>query len=366
MSPDAEQQFIRIISGQARGPGASLARGFLTIVEPFYAGAITIRNHLFDRQLKSIRHLPRPVISIGNITTGGTGKTPMVQWLAENLRREGRRVAILSRGYRAAPGSLGDELSMLDRALNDPGDPPVLLRANSDRYAAGEELLKEHPEVDVFVLDDGFQHRRLARDLDVVLINAAEPSGFGRVLPRGLLREPLAGLRRAGAVVLTHADQATPEQLTAIEAEIRRHNATAPLYRAIHAQAGLRSSRPEIESHPFNELSRHRFFAFCGIGNPAAFHRQLARFVDTYVGRRWFGDHHAYTAEDLANLSAEARKAGAEILITTEKDWVKVEPFATAIDLPIWRAEVRIQFSDEDEPRLLDQVGCVLASSLAT
>lgn len=361
MSPNAEQQFIWIVSGQATGPGASVARGFLSIIEPFYAGATSVRNRLFDQQMMSVRRLPRPVISIGNITTGGTGKTPMVQWLADCLRNEGRHLAILSRGYRAAPGSLGDELSMLDRALNEPGKPPVHLRANSDRFTAGEALLNEHPEIELFVLDDGFQHRRLARDLDVVLINAAEPFGFGHVLPRGLLREPLAGLRRAGAVVLTHADQATPQQLSEIETEIRRHNPTAPLHRAIHAPAGLRSSHPQMETRPMDELSRRRFFALCGIGNPAAFHRQLERFGAMYVGRRWFGDHHAYTAEDLGVVSIEARRAGADILVTTEKDWVKLEPFAAASDLPIWRAEVRIQFLEANEQSMLDQIRRVLA-----
>jgi tetraacyldisaccharide 4'-kinase len=363
MSGDIEQQFIRIVSGHATSVGASLARGLLSTIEPFYAGATWIRNSLFDRQLKSVRRLPRPVISIGNITTGGTGKTPMVQWLAEALRGEGRHVAILSRGYRAAPGNLGDELSMLDRALNEPGKAPVLLRAHSDRFAAGEELLKEHPEIDGFILDDGFQHRRLARDLDVVLINASEPFGFGHVLPRGLLREPLAGLRRAGALVLTHADHATPEQLSAIESRIRRHNPTVPIYQAMHAQAGLRSSRPETALHPIDELSHHRFFAFCGIGNPAAFDRQLARFAETYVGRRWFGDHHGYTPADLANLSAQARDARAEILITTEKDWVKIEPFAHASEVPIWRSEIRMQFLGNSEQRLLDQIHTCLQAS---
>jgi tetraacyldisaccharide 4'-kinase len=363
MSKGVEQQFIRIISGEAAGPAASLMRGLLSAMEPFYAGATRIRNQLFDRHLKSAGRLARPVISIGNITTGGTGKTPMVRWFAERLRGEGRHVAVLSRGYRAAPGSLGDELSMLDRSLNDTCGAPVFLRANSNRCAAGEALLREHPEIGVFLLDDGFQHRRLARDLDVVLVNAAEPFGFGHVLPRGLLREPLGGLGRAGAVVLTHADQATPGQLSSIEAKVRRHNAKAPLYRAMHAPACLRSSGPENAEHSMDELSRRRFFAFCGIGSPGAFHRQLEPFGEMYRGRRWFGDHHAYTPADLAEVAAMARNAGAETLLTTEKDWVKVEPFANGVELPILRAEIRMQFIGDDEQRLLDQARCVLESA---
>lgn len=363
MSANAEQQFLRIISGEAKGVGASAARICLSTIEPFYAGITSARNSLFDRQLKSVRRLPRPVISIGNITTGGTGKTPMVQWLAESLRDEGRHVAILSRGYRAAPGTLGDELSMLDRALNEPGKSPVRLCANSDRFAGGEELFTAHPEIDVFILDDGFQHRRLFRDLDVVLINATEPFGFGHVLPRGLLREPLAGLRRAGAIVLTHADQAAPEQLAGIQAEIRRHNPTAPVYHAIHAQACLRFGGAGTPVLPIDELARHRFFAFCGIGNPAVFDAQLGRFSKTYVGHRWFGDHHAYRRSDLVSLSNQARQAGAEALVTTDKDWVKIEPFAATSELPIWRADVRIGFLDSGERRLLNRIGQLIATS---
>lgn len=362
MSGSLEQRFLQIINGRARGPGPVLARGLLAAAEPLYAAVTHLRNQLFDARLKSARRLDRPVISVGNITTGGTGKTPMVRWLAERLRREGRHVAILSRGYRAAPGTLGDELSMLDRALNESDAAPIPLVANSDRFAAGVSLVHEHPELDVFLLDDGFQHRRLHRDLDIVLINAAEPFGFGHVLPRGLLREPLAGLRRAGAIVITHADAVTAGELAAIESKIRRYNERVPLYRAVHAQTGLRTSEPGRTEHPMSELSRRRFFAFCGIGNPGQFDRALRQFADTYAGHHWFGDHHAYTPADLASLSRQARDAGAEVLLTTEKDWVKVASFAP-VELPVWRGEVRIQFLDADEQRLLDQIQLTCAVS---
>lgn len=356
MNGSFEHAFLRIISGRATGIGPAAARGALALAEPFYAGTTRLRNRLFDAGIKRARRLARPVISIGNITTGGTGKTPMVRWLAERLRADGQHVAILSRGYRASAGTLGDELSMLKEQLNRPNVEPVLLRANADRHAAGELILHEHPEIDLFLLDDGFQHRRLARDLDIVLINACEPFGFGHVLPRGLLREPLSGLKRTGAIVLTHADQVSPARVEEITRAIRRHNPIVPIFRALHASDGLLGPNVEFAGSDFASLECVPFFAFCGIGNPDAFDRTLRRFAGTYKGHQWFGDHHAYTAEDLSALATAARSAGAELLLTTEKDWVKIAPLAHGSSLPIYRAQVRIEFLEGDEPRLLDLV----------
>jgi len=356
------QRYIRaVMSGAAAGIAPTTLRAALSLAEPLYASATILRNRLYDAGAFAARRLSRPVISIGNITTGGTGKTPMVRWLSERLRDDGHRVAILSRGYGAPVGGAGDELLMLQRLLNDPAASKVWLRASPNRVAAGHALLAQHPEIDVFVLDDGFQHRRAARDLDVVLISALEPFGFGHMLPRGLLREPLRGVRRAGAVVITHADEVPFETLSEIERQVRRHHPGVPTYRAIHTQIGLRaSSAPE---QPMDELSRRRFFAFCGLANPEALDRQLSRFGQAYIGRRWFADHHDYTAADLERLTEEARRSGAELLVTTEKDWVKVEPIAASPDrLPIWPIDMRIRFLCEDEERLLEQIRGVIPS----
>jgi len=350
------------MSGASQGPRAAAIRLALAAAEPFYAGATRLRNRCYDAGVRSIHRLPRPVVSVGNLTTGGTGKTPMVQWLVERLRGEGEHVAILSRGYKAGASNMSDELVMLDRALNVPGRPPVLLRANPDRVKAGRELLGEHAEISVFVLDDGFQHRRIGRDLDVVLISAAEPFGFGHVLPRGLLREPLAGLRRAGAAVITHADQASPEALVAIEAEIHRQNPALPVYHASHAQVAVREEDPTAV-HPMDELSRQPYFVFCGIGNPHAFERQLARWGGRCVGSRFFNDHHRYTALDVKSLDAQAKAANARILLTTDKDWVKIAGLASSDgEVPIWRVEMRIEFRQDDDNSLLTRVRQAIAS----
>jgi len=348
---------IQVMSGSARGTGPTLLRAGLRIAEPFYAGSMMLRNRFYDAGWLGTTKLDRPVVSIGNITTGGTGKTPMVRWLAEQLRGDGRHIAILSRGYKAAPSQLGDELEMLGRSLSHKSDPPVRLMANRDRAAAGASLLRAHPDIDVVLLDDGFQHRRLARDFDLVLISAAQPFGFGHVLPRGLLREPLRGLRRASSVVITHADQTSSAELNRIESVIKKYHPQVPIYRAVHTQTELRpppSGSSGSAAQPMELLSRRPFFAFCGIANPSAFDSQLKRFGQRYEGHRWFDDHHDYTEADLASLRAEATSKRAELLITTEKDWAKIVRLPSSQAAPeIWRIDMSIKFLDGADARLL-------------
>jgi len=357
-----EQSLHHVMSGAARGPGPAAARAALAVVEPLYTLAVRLRNRRYDRHPDRARRLPRPVVSVGNLTAGGTGKTPVVRWLAERLRDAGRRVAVLSRGYKSAPGTLGDEQRMLDALLNGAeagGRPPVVIRADPDRHAAGLAALRDCPELDVFLLDDGFQHRRLARDLDVVLVNTVEPFGFGHVLPRGLLREPLAGLRRAGAVVLTHALSADDAGRARVVDEVRRHNPHAPVYRCVHAPAGLRAAGDEAV-RPLESLKGRRVFAFCGIGNPAGFERQLRGLAGEYGGHRWFPDHYDYRPADVAAVRAAAVTAGADVLVTTEKDWVKLAALdaaaATNGEIPIWRLDVEARFREDDGERLFQQV----------
>ncbi|HSZ54259.1 MAG TPA: tetraacyldisaccharide 4'-kinase [Tepidisphaeraceae bacterium] len=343
------------MSGSATGTRAVTLRVALAACEPFYCSAVRLRNRLFDLGLRKVHRVPVPVVSIGNITAGGTGKTPMAEWLADRLRRAGRRPAILSRGYGARAGELGDELTMLDQHLNRGAERPIPVRANPDRVAATRALLDEHREIDFILLDDGFQHRRIGRDLDIVLISAVNPFGFDHVLPRGLLREPLSGLRRAGTIVITHAESVDAHELGQIERRLRDHAPGIPLYRAAHRQAGLREGGTD---HPIEKLSLGKYFIFSGIANPQVFERQLAR-VAAPLGSGSFPDHHQYTLAELLSIERDARAAGAQVLVTTEKDWVKIEPFAGSIELPIWRAQMRIEFFDDDEKRILGQVSAL-------
>ncbi len=192
-------EFRDLVSGRRKGLAATFTRGVLRVAEMPYALAVSARNRRYDRGAHLTHRAGVPVISVGNLTLGGTGKTPMVKWLAQRLQNSGVRVAIVSRGYGAANGAPNDEAMELAAAL--PNVPHIQSR---DRVAAAARAIQGfHSQV--LLLDDGFQHRRLARDLDIVLLDALEPFGFEHVFPRGTLREPLAGLRRADFVCLSRA-----------------------------------------------------------------------------------------------------------------------------------------------------------------
>jgi tetraacyldisaccharide 4'-kinase len=354
------QQFGRqVISGSARGVLPAVLRGTFSALSPFYSAVMRLRNFKFDHGV-GVRRLGRPVVSVGNITAGGTGKTPVVRWLCERFRAGGDRPAVLMRGYKARPGERGDEQAMLEGLLNREGLPAVVVQAQADRYGGGLAVLREHPEVNVLVLDDGFQHRRLGRDFDLVLVDAAEPFGFGRTFPRGLLREPPSGLKRADAILITRADQV--EDVGRVEGLVRRYNSDAPIFRCAHAQVGLRSA--ESGSHALEALAGKKFFAFAGIGNPEGLAKQLKALPGEIVGGRWFGDHWRYVREDFKQVMDEARGCGAEAIVTTEKDWVKVSLFMNeAVEIPIWRIELALKFEGEDERKLFELIHAAISAT---
>ena len=321
----------------------------MALAEPIYTAAIKLRNRRFDAG-KNVRRLPKPVISVGNLTAGGTGKTPVVRWLCEELRAAGYHPAVLMRGYKSRGGT-SDEQQMLESMLNDGVRENIVVHADPDRYAGGSAVLAAHPGVDVFVLDDGFQHRQLARDFDLVLLSGVEAFGFGHVHPRGLLREPLCGLRRADAVLITRADEESSSYITAIALAKRRYS-KAPVFQASHAHVGIKFGNDTL---PLDALAGKRVLAFCGIGNPESFFRQVAERAGVLAGSRAFADHHAYGGEDLAALQKQAAAAGAEVLVTTEKDWVKLKSFAAGA-IPVWRVEMAVQFRKGDEHRLFELI----------
>ncbi len=345
---DALKQFGRhAISGQDRSWPAGLARLAAAAAEPAYATAMRVRNRLYDAGLKRTHDLGRPAVSVGNITTGGTGKTPVVAWLAGRLVQAGRRPAVLLRGYGSTGGGDGDEVRVLRRTLGE----AVPVHADPSRVAGAAAVLWDRPGVDLFLLDDAFQHRRAARSIDVVLVNAADPFGHDHVLPRGLLREPLGGLARADALVLTRCDAVPPERLTAIEAALRVRNRTAPIYHCDHVHVGLWLPVTGTEE-PVSTLADRPFFAIAGIGDPDALDAQLRRYGPAYAGHRWYADHHRYTADDVAALGPAA---GATRLITTEKDWVKLaDVLPPGTDVAVLRLGLRFRAGEGD--RLLDQV----------
>ncbi len=284
-----------------------------------YAGLMRLRNRRYDRPDRVTR-VDVPVLSVGNLSVGGTGKTPMVCWIARRLEEQGHRPAIVSRGYRGKAGKgplrvsdsegihlsaeiAGDEPAMLARML--PGVPVVV---GSDRIAGAREAIAAG--ADSIVLDDGFQHRRLGRDLDIVLLDAREPFGNGRVLPGGILREPPEGLSRAGVIVLTRSEGApAPELLSRIAALAPG----VPCLTSRHRAAGLVDSDGNQVEPPARAL------AFCGIAQPQAFRRSLEQAGVDPVAFHHYPDHHRYRETELAALARRCEELRVPA-ITTEKD----------------------------------------------
>lgn len=320
------------------------AQAWLTCLRPVsyvYGAAISLRAALFASGLARTRRLPVPVLSVGNVSAGGSGKTPFVEMLAARLREQGQRVVIISRGYRGGlkkptiisdgrdlrcePPVAADEAYLLARHL-----PGVAVLTGADRYRVGEVAL-EQVDCGVIILDDGFQHLRLYRDLDIVLVDAGNPLGYGRLLPSGLLREPPEALGRADIVVVTHAD-AGRDLDPAIQA-IRRYAPTTPIAMAVHRPLGLIDVSGG-ERLGLERLTGQRLLAASGIANPSRFEATLVQLGAFVVARCIFPDHHRYSTADLESINEAARKSGASMVVTTEKDMVKL----TCLDLA--KAEV--------------------------
>lgn len=310
-------QLRDVLAGRKRGAAASLVRLIASCGEPFYYAGAAWKNRGYDRDPRRAVRVGVPVISVGNITVGGTGKTPMVEWITRRLLERGKRVGLISRGYGARRGQANDEAMELAQKL--PGVPHL---QNPDRVAAARRAIEEHG-CEVLVLDDAFQHRRIARDLDLVLIDATDPFGGGHLLPRGLLRESLAGLRRASAVVLSRADAIEAPERDRIWQTLHDYAPHVPRIEAAHAPAALVAVDGSTEE--LNRLQGRRVAAFCGIGNPAAFRATLEACGAEIAAFRAYPDHFAYDASQIETLAAWiAGLDGVEQVICTHKDLVKV------------------------------------------
>jgi tetraacyldisaccharide 4'-kinase len=286
------------------------------------------------------------VISIGNLTLGGTGKTPIVEVVANLLHQEGKRVCVLSRGYGGKAQSAITVVSDGKRCFVPPemvGDEPVLLAEHllgvpvvvgKDRYAAGM-LAVGRFGVDVIVLDDGFQHVQLARDLDILLLDAARPFGNGRLFPRGDLRERPSGIARADAIILTHWEADTTSSLTAL----RITPPVLPLFCSQHEPVDLHALADRHILPPVSLKSR-RILAFCGIGTPDHFRQMLQRLGAELVAFVVFPDHHPYTRSEIEQLVRMANKQSADILVTTEKDGVRLRGLLPLTET-VWELRIR-------------------------
>lgn len=326
----------RVVDGWEEGFTPAPARA-MSVVEAGYRAALGARDWLYRRGVLQSRAVTPVVVSIGNLTVGGTGKTPATELAALTLASLGRRPAIVSRGYRRRsrgvqvvadtasirldPEDAGDEPFLLARRL--PG-VPVIVGANRHEAA---QVAVERFGVNAIVLDDGFQHRTLEKDLEIVMVRAGAPWGNGRLLPGGPLREPLAALARADLVVATGVTHASDAD--AVRDSVARHAAQVPVLAAAYTPAECwRAER--MEPIPLARLTGLRLLPFAGIASPAGFERTLrglGAILDDIVA---FDDHHWYSPADLAALGARAVRRGVDALVTTEKDWVRLR----ALPLP--------------------------------
>jgi tetraacyldisaccharide 4'-kinase len=334
-----EEAWLALIRGERRGPFAMLARLGLRCASWPYGLGVRTRNKLFDWHWKRIHRVLVPVVSVGNLSLGGTGKTPCVEYVARFYRELGVQVAILSRGYGSEAGR-NDEAMVLEENL-----PDVPHLQDPDRVAAAGRAVEEL-ESELLVLDDGFQHRRLHRDLDIVLIDATRPPTGDYMFPRGTLREPAGGLRRAGAIVLTRCDQVAPAEVEAIRSWLARHFPDKPAATTEHRPTELVGG---VEPEPVDLLRARPVAGFCGIGNPAAFRHTLESLGSQVVSFRTFPDHHAYSRENVEDLRRWAQSLPREAMIaTTQKDWVKLR-IPELAGRPLRAVRIGLVFRDGQE-----------------
>ncbi|CAN5467465.1 tetraacyldisaccharide 4'-kinase [soil metagenome] len=330
----------------------------LSMLGSIYGKVIGVRNRLYDRGVFETFDLGARTISIGNITAGGTGKTPLVAYVAALLAARGETVCILTRGYGRKDPKKRVLVSDGDQVLapaEDSGDEPfelaqkligrAIVIADADRVAAAE-WAKRKFGVTAFVLDDGFQHRRAGRDVDIVCIDATEPFGGGQMLPAGRLREPLAGLSRADVIIITRADLVG--DISNLRSEISDLNGVAAVFAARNEVVRV---IPIEEFHAKTRRSQReekigKAFAFCGIGNPENFFGLLRLGGYQITATKAFRDHHIYEQQDLAEIEKLARYSGAAVLLTTAKDAVKLSELI--FDIPCSVVEIEVTLYDAD------------------
>ena len=352
--PDAPRRLEDVLAAG----GARLAP--LHALAFLFGGIVALRNRAYDVGLLRATRVDAPVVCVGNLTTGGTGKTPMVVHVVRELERRQRRPGVLSRGYKASAherssgAPLGDEARMVHAQLAG-----VSAVQDADRVRGARALIARG--CDAIVLDDGFQHRRLARDVDIVLVDALRPFGLpwrgddapAYLLPRGLLREPPGGLARASACVVTRSDQVEPQRLARLEALLAAAAPALPVLLARHAPTALVA--PDGERFEPARIAGREVELVSGIGNASGFEETVRSLGAHVVSHRRFADHHAYVGGDLTGLGR-----GGRAIVTTAKDAVKLgELLPNAFVLEI---ELRIVRGAAVLDALLDALPTALAA----
>jgi tetraacyldisaccharide 4'-kinase len=364
-----QQRFKQIVSGEQTGPVAGLARVLLHGAALGYQGAVGLRNRLYGKGLLKRTTVAAKVISVGNITAGGTGKTPLVVWLCRQLgqiqhaQTPSHNIAILTRGYKAhtrngdgkTPENIGDEPALLARSC-----PEVPVVVNPDRIAGAREAINEC-RAEVLILDDGFQHRRLHRDLDIVTIDATCPFGYDYLIPAGLLREPVESLRRAQAAVVTRCDQVSSVAREEILKTLHRIHPTLVIAQTRHAPTAVQGDG--LKTFPAEQLKGRRIFAFSGLGNPEGFYQTLRVLGAQLVGTLSFDDHHRCTARELRGVVEQGQRTRADLILTTEKNWIGLPKLPGPLDIPLAYLGIELAFI-AGERALVELIEQTLADSL--
>ena len=335
------QRYLDIISGVHKGLPASLARAMLTVLTIPYSLAVGLRNLLYDLRILRSYRVALPVVCVGNIACGGTGKTPTVIALVKMLQDLGHRPAILTRGYKGSAEKPADEVLLFAQTL-----PNVPVVVNPDRVSAAKAAVKQF-DIDVLVMDDGFGHRRLRRDLDIVLL--AEPLEKLRLLPRGLYREPASSLKRADIVIRTY------EPLENSQDNYARHKPTRLVW-----------TGQEIK---LQHLQDKKVLAFCAIAKPDSFEHTLTQAGAKLCAQRHYPDHHRYRQQDLDDLARLARRSDCSLAVTTMKDWVKIQhdqlPWPQQDPCSLWALDIEMSFSDQTRKLLQAKLQALFAGHLA-
>ncbi|MBI4832921.1 MAG: tetraacyldisaccharide 4'-kinase [Candidatus Lindowbacteria bacterium] len=323
---------MRIVSGNEKGIAASVARGAFSMFSGLYRLVYEGKSISYRLGLKRSRRVNARVVSVGNITAGGAGKTPAVMYFARRFLEEGRNIVVLSRGYgRVTPADQPLAVSDRSKVLLSPresGDEPYLIARKLSgvpvvvcgKRVKGARFAIEKFGAEVIVLDDGFQHVALARDEDIVVIDCTAPFGYGRLLPRGLLREPIDALKRATCFLLTRADERGHEDVVNA---LRGINPDARLLKSRHRPKRLINLQEQTEM-PCGSISKKRVIALSSIGNPAAFEKTVSRLGAHVAQGLRFSDHHWYDPADIEKIQSIRERLGAEYVVTTEKDGVRL------------------------------------------
>ena len=378
-----EQYFIEIIRERRKAPFDSFVKGLLFVASRFYLRAINTRIWLYDNRVIRYRAIGCLVVSIGNLTCGGTGKTPIVEIIARTLSQKGRRVAVLSRGYRSKdkrgffeklrkrlfskkmevpPRVVSDGKNLLHDSITA-GDEPYMLASNlkdvavlvdKDRVKSGLYAIDEFG-TDVLILDDGFQYLRLKAHINIILVDSTSPFDNHHVLPRGLMREPIEHILRADYVFLTKSDGSP--RLRHLKEFIRKHNHRAEIIECCHKPKYLEEVFDRGRRHPLESLQGKKIASISAIANPASFEGFLEDLGGELVLKRHYADHHRYRQQEMIDFINDAKAAGAELIVTTEKDAVRMPRLDRRdIDIQFLRVEIDILSGQENFDQCISRI----------